>query len=167
MQSSRDQLQVRSRVAGYQPGWLDELCLSGEVAWGRLGLHESARHAGRRLSATVPVALLLRRDLAWLLSAHDDAVPEVALDSYNEARGGADRQVRQRAMLYSELELAKWLLHGTELRNSDIVDDAVGLLAGLTDAVHRDVLHPIGAQTIPTLAVDEVESMLAHTERAI
>ncbi len=58
---------LASRVAGYQPGWLDELSLSGEVTWGRLGLHESARHAGRRLSATVPVALLLRRDLAWLL----------------------------------------------------------------------------------------------------
>jgi ATP-dependent Lhr-like helicase len=56
-----------ARVAGYQPGWLDEVCLSGEVTWGRLGLHESARHAGRRLSATVPVALLLRRDLPWLL----------------------------------------------------------------------------------------------------
>ena len=68
-----------SRVAGYQPGWLDELCLSGEVAWGRLGLHESARHAGRRLSATVPVALLLRRDLAWLLAprpAPGDAAPD-------------------------------------------------------------------------------------------
>jgi len=58
---------LSARVAGYQPGWLDELCLSGEVTWGRLGLHESARHAGRRLSATVPLALLLRRDLAWLL----------------------------------------------------------------------------------------------------
>jgi ATP-dependent Lhr-like helicase len=58
-----------ARVAGYQPGWLDELCLSGEVTWGRLGLHESARHAGRRLSPTVPVALLLRRDLPWLLQA--------------------------------------------------------------------------------------------------
>jgi ATP-dependent Lhr-like helicase len=58
---------LASRVAGYQPAWLDELCLSGEVTWGRLGIHESARHAGRRLSATVPVALLLRRDLAWLL----------------------------------------------------------------------------------------------------
>jgi ATP-dependent Lhr-like helicase len=58
---------LASRVAGYQPGWLDELCLSGEVTWGRLGLHESTRHAGRRLSAAVPLALLLRRDLAWLL----------------------------------------------------------------------------------------------------
>ncbi|HSB41565.1 MAG TPA: DEAD/DEAH box helicase [Methylomirabilota bacterium] len=56
-----------ARVAAYQPGWLDELCLSGEVTWGRLGPHASARHAGRRLSAAVPVALMLRRDLPWLL----------------------------------------------------------------------------------------------------
>src|SRR5207245_1370554 len=54
-------------TSGYQPGWVDELCRSGEVTWGRLGLHESARHAGRRLSAAVPLALLLRRDLPWLL----------------------------------------------------------------------------------------------------
>ena len=107
------------------------------------------------------------RDLAWLLGAPDDAVPEVAFDVYNEARGGSDRQVRQRAMLYSELELAKWLLHGTELRNSEIVDDAIELLTGLADSVRRDVMHPIGAQTMPTMAVEDVESMLAHTERAI
>ncbi len=107
------------------------------------------------------------RDLSWILGARDDAVPEVTFDAYDEVRGGADRQVRQRATLYSELELAKWLLHGTELRNADIVDDAVNLLAGLTDSVRNDVLHPIGAQTMPTLAVNEVESMLARTERAI
>jgi aminoglycoside phosphotransferase (APT) family kinase protein len=107
------------------------------------------------------------RDLAWLLGCQDESVPEVAFDSYNEARGGADRQVRQRAMLYAELELAKWLLHGTELRNTEIVDDAVNLLAGLADSVHRDVLHPLGPQTMPTMAVEDVEDMLAHTPRAI
>ena len=69
---------LASRVAGYQPTWLDELCLSGEVTWGRLGLHESARHAGRRLSAAVPVALLLRRDLAWLLDPRPEAGPGLA-----------------------------------------------------------------------------------------
>jgi aminoglycoside phosphotransferase (APT) family kinase protein len=107
------------------------------------------------------------RDLSWLLAARDEAVPEVALDAYNEVRGGADRQVRQRAMLYSELELAKWLLHGTELRNQDIVDDAVNLLAALTDSVRRDVMNPIGPQTIPTMAVGDVEKLLARTEQAI
>ncbi len=63
------------RMHRYDPAWLDELCLSGEATWGRLGLHASARHAGRRLSATVPVALLLRRDLGWLLEPRDTTVP--------------------------------------------------------------------------------------------
>ena len=60
-----------ARVARYEPGWLDELCLSGEVAWGRLRRHESARHAGRRLSGVVPITLLRRQNLAWLLEPRD------------------------------------------------------------------------------------------------
>jgi ATP-dependent Lhr-like helicase len=56
-----------ARVARYEPAWLDELCLSGEIAWGRLDRHESTRHAGRRLSGTVPITLLRRQNLAWLL----------------------------------------------------------------------------------------------------
>ena len=31
-----------ARVAGYRPEWLDELCLSGEVVWGRLGCAQPA-----------------------------------------------------------------------------------------------------------------------------
>src|SRR5207247_10362216 len=27
-----------ARVAEYRPGWLDDLCWSGDVAWGRLGI---------------------------------------------------------------------------------------------------------------------------------
>jgi macrolide phosphotransferase len=107
------------------------------------------------------------RDLFWLLGARGDTVPEVAFDSYNEARGGADRQVRQRAMLYAELELAKWLLHGTEIRNTEIVEDAVEMLSGLVDDVHNDVMNPISHQTLPILGVDEVEAMLERSERAV
>jgi len=65
-----------ARVARYEPGWLDELCLSGEVAWGRLRRHESSRHAGRRLSGSVPITLLRRANLTWLLEprgAEDEA----------------------------------------------------------------------------------------------
>ena len=84
---------LAARVAGYQPGWLDELCLSGEVTWGRLGLHESARHAGRRLSAAVPLALLLRRDLAWLL----DPRPEPRRAAPHAVGSGARRADPPRA----------------------------------------------------------------------
>jgi ATP-dependent Lhr-like helicase len=68
-------------VAGYEPAWLDELCLSGEVAWGRL-TPRPERDADppnpdgappRRGSATpspaTPLALVLREDLGWLLAA--------------------------------------------------------------------------------------------------
>jgi len=84
---------LASRVSGYQPGWLDELCLSGEVTWGRLGLHASARYAGRRLSATVPVALLLRRDLAWLLEARPDPGGAPGADAPPGALSGPARDV--------------------------------------------------------------------------
>ena len=60
-----------ARVARYEPAWLDELCLSGDVAWGRLERHESARHAGRRLSGTVPITLLRRQNLGWMLEPRD------------------------------------------------------------------------------------------------
>ena len=60
-----------ARVARYEPAWLDELSLSGEVAWGRLCRHESTRHAGRRLSGAVPIALLRRQNLTWLIEPRD------------------------------------------------------------------------------------------------
>jgi ATP-dependent Lhr-like helicase len=69
-----------ARVARYEPGWLDELCLSGEVAWGRLRRHESARHAGRRLSGVVPITLLHRQNLAWLLEPRE-GVDETGLSA--------------------------------------------------------------------------------------
>ena len=64
---------LSARVARYEPAWLDELCLSGDVAWGRLERHESTRHAGRRLSGTVPITLLRRQNLGWMLEPRDGA----------------------------------------------------------------------------------------------
>jgi aminoglycoside phosphotransferase (APT) family kinase protein len=105
------------------------------------------------------------RDLQWLLA--NSPVAETAFDSYARVRGAGDRHVRQRAMFYAELEVAKWLLHGTEARSTEIVDDAVGMLTALADSVHNDVMNPIGAQTMPTMAVDEVEAFLSRAEKAV
>ena len=107
------------------------------------------------------------RDLQWILGSHVDATIESAFDAYAKVRGQGDRQVKQRAMFYAELEVAKWLLHGTENRNTQVVDDAVAMLTGLTDNVRNDVMNPIGAQTMPTMAVDEVEAFLARSKRAV
>lgn len=107
------------------------------------------------------------RDFAWLLGGPDESVIDVVFDAYAKHRGSADRQVRQRATLYSELEVAKWLLHGLEVRSTEIVDDAIEMLDGLVDDVRNDVMNPLGAQTMPTMAVDEVEAFLDRNERAV
>jgi ATP-dependent helicase Lhr and Lhr-like helicase len=74
-----------ARVAKYDPAWLDQLCMTGEVAWGRLTLPGADTDAAptRRQSPTraAPVALLLRRDLPWLLEAARAERHPIALGS--------------------------------------------------------------------------------------
>ena len=53
-----------ARVAGYDSAWLDGLCLSGELAWGRLAPRETALAPSR----AAPIAIVRRRDLPWLLT---------------------------------------------------------------------------------------------------
>jgi aminoglycoside phosphotransferase (APT) family kinase protein len=103
-------------------------------------------------------------DLQWLLGAADETV-EAAFSAYAGARGPLDLRLRQRAALIAELEVARWLLHGTEVRSTEIVDDAVEMLSRLVDDVQFDVTNPITPQTAPILGLDEVNDLLAETQR--
>jgi ATP-dependent Lhr-like helicase len=61
-----------ARVTGYRREWLDEVCLDGGVAWGRLSVRGEADEPSRRAGApsrATPVTLTIRDDLAWLLRA--------------------------------------------------------------------------------------------------
>jgi ATP-dependent Lhr-like helicase len=62
---------LASRVAGYRPEWLDEVCLAGDVTWGRLSVREPAAESPRGLSPSraTPITLTIRDDLPWLLLA--------------------------------------------------------------------------------------------------
>jgi aminoglycoside phosphotransferase (APT) family kinase protein len=80
------------------------------------------------------------RDLQWILGSRNEAIITSAFDAYERARGTVDSQIRQRAALYSELEVAKWLLHGTESRSTEIIDDAVLMLGALTETVASEAL---------------------------
>lgn len=102
-------------------------------------------------------------DLQWLVGASPD-VADSAFAAYSRVRGTVDRQVRQRAALLSEIEIARWLLHGTEARSTEIVDDAIGMLSALVDETSRDLMNPIGGPQIP-LGVSEVEELLERTSR--
>ncbi|WP_437205251.1 DEAD/DEAH box helicase [Planctomicrobium sp. SH664] len=58
------------RLKDYQPQWLDELSLSGEVSWARLDAPGKRKSTGRPMAAmtrAIPVSLFLRSDAHWLM----------------------------------------------------------------------------------------------------
>lgn len=107
------------------------------------------------------------RDLHWILAMNSEAA-EAALAAYTAARQvSTDRRFTQRAMLYAELEVARWLLHGRETHNQSVIDDAVQMMDGLVDQVHSDVAVPLSTETGPIMAVTDVEAMLRSTPSGI
>jgi ATP-dependent Lhr-like helicase len=66
-----------ARVAGYRPEWLDELCLSGEVAWARLRVEppeaadeEAPGTTSRTRGTRGAVGLFLRAHATWLIDPY-------------------------------------------------------------------------------------------------
>jgi ATP-dependent Lhr-like helicase len=55
-----------ARIAGYEPSWLDDRCLAGQIAWARLKPRNARGNGGESRAAPVrstPIALLPRRDV--------------------------------------------------------------------------------------------------------
>ncbi|HEY2127515.1 MAG TPA: DEAD/DEAH box helicase [Streptosporangiaceae bacterium] len=63
---------LAARVTGYRRDWLDDLCISGQVSWGRLSVRDAEpdpepRRSGLSPSRATPITLTIRDDLPWLL----------------------------------------------------------------------------------------------------
>jgi ATP-dependent Lhr-like helicase len=69
-----------ARVEGYDPGWLDELCFSGEVCWGRL----APRETGQTPTRAAPISFARRRDLPWLLAPRGVEGEPISEDKLSE-----------------------------------------------------------------------------------
>ena len=98
-----------ARVAGYDARWLDELCLSGEVVWGRLT--PRAERAGRpgTPSPATPLAFVVREDLPWMLRA---------------VRAGGDRQA-----VHERIRQHSWAV-AQAMRDGGAQNDLFARLAG-------------------------------------
>jgi ATP-dependent Lhr-like helicase len=121
------------RIANYDPALLDELCLSGEVMWGRLSPHPAFERQtdghGRRVRPTrvAPLALFLREDVGWLLASPQpqpaEALSHPALEvlSTLQTQGASffHELVRNTERLASEVEDALWELVAAGLVTAD------------------------------------------------
>lgn len=76
-------------------------------------------------------------DLAWVAgSANEEAAYNVFL-AYQAARPSADEKIRIRAKLYSEFDLARWLLHCMKLKDDALVEEAAQMLEDLASEVEQ------------------------------
>ncbi len=74
--------------------------------------------------------------------------PEYAaefLEIYRAERPTNDRRLADRVRFGSELEIAKWLIHGTDTHDEGTVDDAVAMLNGLLANVTDNPAADLGA----------------------
>ncbi|HWA78034.1 MAG TPA: DEAD/DEAH box helicase [Polyangiaceae bacterium] len=130
---------LAARINGYRPEWLDALCYSGEVVWGRLSprarVTDSLRTAS--LSRATPVTLALRADLGWLLQAARGTAATEILDLAGES--SVLQALRERGASF-----ASELCAATGLSASE-VDEA------LWDGVARGLLTSDGFQSVRTL----------------
>src|SRR5579871_2125956 len=131
------------RIAKYEPDYLDQLCLSGEVSWGRLSPHpaferEDEEHKGRRIRPTrvAPLAIFLREDSPWLLAGPQPSPkeslshPARELLAVLESRGAcffADL-TRATGRLASEVEDGLWELVAAGLVTADGFENLRALL---------------------------------------
>ncbi len=133
------------RVADYDPQWLDQLCLTGAVGWGRLSPHPATLEdtaAGKRRvipTSVAPITFFVREESDWM-------TPHNPVASQPEARGLSDgaRQVldflRQRGAsffadivrgtdkLKAEIETALWELVAAGIVTADGFDNLRSLI---------------------------------------
>ena len=125
-----------ARVAEYDPQWLDMLFMSGEAMWGRLRPPSRDDKDGPGMAAlnrTMPIALLMRDDLSWLLPRE-----RVKIDAF---AGGKAQDVlgvlsARGALFYQELKGLTGLLP-TELEDALRELAALGLVSSDTFAAVR------------------------------
>jgi ATP-dependent helicase Lhr and Lhr-like helicase len=127
---------IAARVNEYDPEWLDRLCFSGRIGWGRLSAPKNPNARAFAPLRTSPIALYQRENLYdWLHLAQIDsraelsATPQTVLDVL--AEGGAlffTEIVHRTGLLPSQVEEALSQLAALGLVTSDSFDGLRALL---------------------------------------
>jgi macrolide phosphotransferase len=102
-------------------------------------------------------------DLSWILGSENDPFAEAVLAAYSANRPGVDASIRQRAVLYSEFERARWLMHGVNKGDQSIIDDAVDMLTTLADDVEAGVIGRLIAAPISVAIAEPIIAEVSET----
>ncbi len=148
---------LRTRLAKYEPEWLDRLCLSGAVSWGRLSPHprlaqESTGSSSRRIvpTAVAPISLFPREQGAWLLASFGD----------DERASGSDP-------LAGLSDVAQNLSRSLRDGGASFFADLVGSTGHLSSEVENGLWELVAAGLVTADGFDNLRSLMdPHRRRA-
>jgi len=133
------------RIVDFDPQWLDQLCLTGAVGWGRLSPHpatlEDSAEGKRRVIPTsvAPITFFVREEMDWMTPKHPGAEQPEARGLSHGAKQVLEflRQrgasffadiVRGTDKLKAEIETALWELVAGGLVTADGFDNLRALI---------------------------------------
>jgi ATP-dependent Lhr-like helicase len=127
---------LSARVADYDPQWLDRLCFSGQIGWGRVTAPQNPRARAFAPLRTSPIALCRRENLAdWLHLAKTGPIVELSPDTGRVFDALAQRGasffteiVRRTGLLPAQAEQALAELAALGLVTADSFDGLRALL---------------------------------------
>ena len=120
---------LRRRVADYNPATLDNLCLRGEVGWGRLSPHPAMLHdreeRTRRIvpSSTAPITFFVRDDAEWMAARHHSHIADDQKGLSRGAKEVLDLLRARGALFFADI------VRGTRRLKSEVETDLWELVA--------------------------------------
>ncbi len=188
--SSGSERCLPARVAEYNPAWLDRLCLSGAVGWGRVSPHP-AFAAGdgsgpRRVipSNAAPITFYVRDSAEWLVAALEEqsvderklnqALTPEALRAWEllKARGACFIEDVQRLLVLTrqQAQIALWELAAAGLAAADGFDQLRAMIdperKPAVVATHRKMRSAAGRWSLFSADIPAAADALEKARRA-
>ncbi len=130
---------LAARVEEYDPEWLDRLCFSGRIGWGRLSAPQNPNARTSAPLRTSPIALYQRENLRhWLKLTHANAPMELSVDG----RTLFETLANSGALFFSELVRLSGLMPSQ-------VEDGLSQLAAL-GLITSDSFDGVRALLVPS-----------------
>jgi len=136
---------LRQRIANYDPEWVDQLCITGALGWGRLSPHPATLEdstAGKRRvipTSVAPITFFVREESDWMMPRHpasetgeERGISPTARRVLEllQKRGASffPDVVRATKLLKSEVETALWELVAAGRVTADDFDNLRSLI---------------------------------------
>ncbi len=166
------------RVADYDPKWLDQLCLTGAVGWGRLSPHPATLESGggdtsaprqRRVIPTsvAPITFFVREDADWMgVRQRPHTFDSLRADSVSpksgETRMGHARPEDSRGLGYG----AQLVLEFLRQRGASFFADIVRATGKLKAEIETALWELVAAGLVTADGFDNLRSLIDPKRRA-